>query len=815
MENIVESGLETLISQFERTQETEEAILDGVKRKNLSLARSFAEIIRLNTAGDHIDWDDVAFFQGIANYLNLAEINVTNSYGEIIGSNLIENYGFNYYSSESTRHYMQIISNPDFEVIEEPRTCAVSGNMFQYTGTARLDGEGFVQVGVHANVIMAYRDLLDIKHAAGDMQIGNAGRVAILSDGVVMFSQYQEEIGLDTSNEAWFQQVSSGQGRAWINVGYDVFYSAFANLDDTTLLVLFPLTEYDGHLAPVRIAGIVCSIISILIMFALIYVLSGRIVKPIRLLSDKLSAVAAGDLSVSLAVDTRDEIGDLSCDMMKVVDVFTELTADVMQFNHEIGINGDIEHRIDASKYNGSYKDMAEGINAVVDGIISDIMELLRGLTELGNGNKVSIKEMPGKKVVISEQFDRLESILNNVVSEIAAVANNAAKGNLNIQADITQYQGQWAVLMNDLNGLIRAVAEPLSEIETTLTEMSKGNFIQMAGNYKGTFDVVKQAVNSSETILVSYVSEISRILDAIAEGDLTVSTKHEYVGSYAPIKHALNTIIDALNRIMNEINSTSQEVASGARSISEISMTLAQGASEQASSVEELNAKVLSINESTSHNAENAKHAEGLSHNSKEHAVKGDEDMKQMLESMEGIKESTGKVTNIIKVIEDIAFQTNLLALNAAVEAAGAGEHGKGFAVVANEVRSLAGRSQVAAKETAALIEESIDRVNNGAQIAIQTAETLQMIVDDASKIADIISNITVASTEQADAISQITEGLSQITNVMQDNSTVSEETAANSQELSSQMEVMQNLIRVFRTNVYEDFVYEPAASE
>jgi methyl-accepting chemotaxis protein len=227
--------------------------------------------------------------------------------------------------------------------------------------------------------------------------------------------------------------------------------------------------------------------------------------------------------------------------------------------------------------------------------------------------------------------------------------------------------------------------------------------------------------------------------------------------------------------------------------------MTLASGASEQASSVEELNATVLTINESTVRNSDNAKTAERISEDSKNNAALGEADMKHMLTAMNGIKDSSSDISKVIKVIDEIAFQTNLLALNASVEAARAGEHGRGFAVVADEVRSLASRSQESARETAAMIEESNRKVDEGMALADKTANALQTIIGDVNRIAGIISNIAIASQEQAEAIGQVTEGLNQITEVVQNNSATSEEAASAAEELSSQSEVMRTLVSVF----------------
>jgi len=548
---------------------------------------------------------------------------------------------------------------------------------------------------------------------------------------------------------------------------------------------------------------IIISALSVVLSAVIALSVSRILSKPLRKLRSDMDNVANGNLNISIDPKkiTKDEIGALTADVYAVIAVIKNVIDDLSRITTELNVNGDIEYRIDASKYSGSYKEMVDGINGMVTGSVDDITVILGGITEVCEGKTANIRTMPGKKADFNRQFDMLNHTLADMVSEISTAAKSAANGNLDVQIDTDKYKGNWAVLIAGLNALIKAVAEPIAEIDHVITEMANGNFnTRITGDYKGEFDMLKQAVNTTEDVTLSYINEISDTLTAMSGGDLTVSINREYIGSYAPIKQALTKIIDSLNNSMGEIEQSARQVLTSAGQISGSAQRLAEGSVRQASSIQELSASIEVINEKTRLNSENANAANEFSGKSSHDAQNSNEKMQLMVSSMEGIKASSSNISRIIKTIEDIAFQTNLLALNAAVEAARAGQHGRGFAVVAEEVRNLASKCSRAAKETAELIEDSLVRVDNGMTAANETAESLDKIVGDVQEVSEYLSQIAGMSQDQSRSISEVNIGIGEISTVIQNNTVTSEECAGASHALNSQAQILKELVSAFR---------------
>ena len=350
---------------------------------------------------------------------------------------------------------------------------------------------------------------------------------------------------------------------------------------------------------------------------------------------------------------------------------------------------------------------------------------------------------------------------------------------------------------------IIHMIRRPIKEIETAALKMGQGDFnIEISYQSKDELGVLSDQMRDLTRRIHTIIDDENAFLAKMADGDFTVDSTcpDQYIGTFQPLLHSFLGISDRLNQTMSQISTASDQVSSGADQVANGAQVLAQGSTEQASSVEELAASINDISQQVTQNAESARNASSKAREVGDSMTQCNSKMQEMIDAMAEINDSSQEISKILKTIEDIAFQTNILALNAAVEAARAGTAGKGFAVVADEVRNLAAKSDQAAKATKALIERSVHAVENGTQIANETADSLLSAVEGAQDMGRIVDQISTASDHQADAIDQITLGIDQISSVVQSNSATSEESAAASQELSSQAQVMKGLVSTFR---------------
>jgi len=544
------------------------------------------------------------------------------------------------------------------------------------------------------------------------------------------------------------------------------------------------------------------TIVSVIVLLILIMLVIQSITKPIRRLLDASEKLKNGNLNINFDTSAKDEIGELARSLGSVTGTLNSILGDINHMYSRHDEHGDVSYMIDTGKFNGSYKEVAAGVNQMVSSYIKICEDILSAMEHIANGDMmVKLPQYKGEKADINKSVNKVIATIKNIADTINTLAKAGVDGKLNAKADVSKFNGEWAVIAGELNGLMEAFGGATNETVMALDELSKGNFShRITSSYQGEYDKIKQAVNNTGEFVDSYIEEVSEILGHITKGDLTRSITREYKGDFTSIKTSINNITQTLRDTIKNIMSASDQVSSGSSLISQSAITLAQGASEQTVSIQELTDNINEINNQTHKNSQNAQQATALANTSKNNAETGNTEMSALLTAIDGIKSSSDQIGKIIKTIEDIAFQTNLLALNASIEAAHAGDHGRGFAVVAEEVRNLANKSNAAAKETSNLIAESIARVTEGTDRANDTAASLSEIVKNVDEVADVINKIHEASEQQTASINNISTGIRQITQVVQSNSATSQESAASSEELNSQADTLKELIGFFR---------------
>ncbi|WP_066333727.1 methyl-accepting chemotaxis protein [Azohydromonas lata] len=285
-----------------------------------------------------------------------------------------------------------------------------------------------------------------------------------------------------------------------------------------------------------------------------------------------------------------------------------------------------------------------------------------------------------------------------------------------------------------------------------------------------------------------------------VAEGDLTQGVRAEGRDEAAQLLGALAVMEDRLTSTVAHVRRNAEGVATASAQISQGNLDLSQRTEEQASSLQQTAASMDQLGGAVRHNADTAQQANQLAQGASDVAVQGGQVVAKVVDTMRGIEESSRRIADIIGVIDGIAFQTNILALNAAVEAARAGEAGRGFAVVAGEVRALAQRSAGAAREIKDLIGVSVQRVGEGSALADQAGQTMQDVVSAIKRVTDLMGEISHASLEQSQGVSQVGEAVGQMDRVTQQNAALVEESAAAAQSLSSQAQRLVEAVAVFR---------------
>ena len=351
---------------------------------------------------------------------------------------------------------------------------------------------------------------------------------------------------------------------------------------------------------------------------------------------------------------------------------------------------------------------------------------------------------------------------------------------------------------------ITRGITQPVTELEQAARAMARGEFsaVRVAYDSRDELGSLAGDIRSMVKTLTDVLQNETYILNEMAEGNFSVHSEKDeyYIGEFEQLMRSMKKISRGLSELLLQISRSADNVAAGSEQVSSGSQNLAQGTTEQAASVEELTGMMSEISDQAYRNSRDAQEASEKAQMVKENATESSRSMQEMVKAMAEISGKSDEIRKIVKTIEDFSFQTNILALNAAVEAARAGDRGKGFSVVANEVRSLANQSSAASKSTAALIQSSLQAVENGRRIANETDNALAEVVSGIDNVSELLFHITDASSKQFDANRQVTENINLISEVVQTNSATAEECAAASEELASQAQLLKELVSHFK---------------
>jgi len=415
---------------------------------------------------------------------------------------------------------------------------------------------------------------------------------------------------------------------------------------------------------------------------------------------------------------------------------------------------------------------------------------------------RIHLTDKTGFFKTFSQHLNKTLDYTQQMIDELRRVFESLARGDLS-QTVTNNYAGSLELLKNDVNLMVSKLTTVVAEIQLATGAASQGDFTQYISleDKAGFFATLSKLINQTLEANQRIIGELQKVFAAVASGDLRQTIVQDYVGSLEQLKTDVNATVSTLTQVISAVKQSAEIVTHASEEISQGNANLSHRTEQQAASLEETAASMEQMTSTVQQNSDHAQQAKQLAEQARSYAAQGGEAVNAVITAMKEINHSSKKMSEILAVINDIAFQTNLLALNAAVEAARAGEQGRGFAVVAGEVRNLAQRSAEAAKEIKQLIIDSIEEVEDGSRLVNQSGMTLQDIMEAVKKVSNIIADIAAASLEQTSGIQQVNKVISQLDEMTQQNAALVEEAAAASESLKEQAQMLKENVGFFKT--------------
>jgi methyl-accepting chemotaxis protein len=502
--------------------------------------------------------------------------------------------------------------------------------------------------------------------------------------------------------------------------------------------------------------------------------------------------IGAGDFRQEMAalqkVGKRSENDVLVPALLQTMGAIDALISDAAKLS-KAAIEGKLATRADATKHQGDYRKIVEGVNNTLDAVIGPLNVSADYVDKISKGAippKIT-DTYNGDFNTIKNNLNTCIDAVNSLVADAVVLAKAAVEGKLSTRADATKHQGDYRKIVEGVNNTLDAVIGPLNVAADYIDKISKGEVPPpITDSYNGDFNTIKNNIN----LLVAAMNDVTKAAEEIAHGNLTVAIRERSVED--KLMQAFSSMVAGLTQTVGDVRTIASEVAAASQSISTASVQVSKGASSQAAAAEEASSSMEEMVSNIKQNADNAQQTDKIANKS---AKDAQESGKSVHEAVSAMKEIADKIS----IIEEIARQTNLLALNAAIEAARAGEHGKGFAVVAAEVRKLAERSQKAAGEINQLSASTL-------KVSEKSGEMLEKLVPDIQRTAELVQEISAASKEQDTGAEQINKALQQLEQVIQQNASAAEEMASTTEELTGQSEQLVGALSFFNTGEEEN---------
>jgi methyl-accepting chemotaxis protein len=512
-------------------------------------------------------------------------------------------------------------------------------------------------------------------------------------------------------------------------------------------------------------------------------------------------AISTGDLTQSVKRHYAGTLEELKTDINKAM---SKLQTDLGEINQVIEATnqGILEQRVVTNNKQGFLKELAVNLNNNLDlskQLVDEVMRVFAAMAQ-GDLTQTMKQDYVGTLAQLKNDVNNSIAKLSDIMHEIREMVKAAGQGIFDQRMDLTNKIGFFQDISESLNKNLDTNQKMVEELMHVFSAMANGDLTQlMQDNYGGKLAELKDDVNSTVSKLKQLFEELIAVFSAMSSGNLTQSIHGNYTGRLAELKRDVIGTLTKLNQVMTEVGQTSDQVHRASEEIVQGSLSLSQRTEEQAAALEETSSSMQQMTDTVQRNSDNAQEANQLSIRARKHAEEGGKVVNLAVSSMIEINKSSRRMSDIISVIDEIAFQTNLLALNAAVEAARAGEQGRGFAVVATEVRNLAQRSATAAKEIKSLIQDNVGKIEEGTKLVNQSGQALDEIVSGIKKLSDIVAEIAAANREQSVGITQVNKSVLQMDEMTQQNAALVEELSTNSDAMREQISVLNEFLDFF----------------